>query len=203
MPGADGNGTQEAPSAQLALPPAQQPPLGEVLSSGLPRAGSCLASSNWIFPAAFSLAAQPGAGSLLMRSLCQRLGSSIPLGRGWFGPAQGSGQLPRPTGARTPGAALSACSPCPAWTSPPPVPGTRRPPRDWGLPGPPLFRGDFAVNERISPQGTGSLDFCPLIEVARQPGEGRRPLLGLPQGPPPPAQTLPEAAGDAPHVASF
>lgn len=36
-----------------------------------------------------------------------------------------------------------------------------------------------------------------------EPGEGKGPFLGLLQAQLPPTQTLSEAAGDAPHVASF
>lgn len=167
--------------------------LEEVLSSELPQAGSCLASSNWVFPAAFSLAASPGTGSLLMRIQCQSPVSSIPLGCGWYGPAQGGGELPSPTGARPPGAALSPRSPYPASD----MPSSCHSVSCCGLG---VCGGEGRVcwaqptfihipgNERLH---SWMQDPWTFVQVARQPGGSGRPLLGLAQGPLLPlAQTL-------------
>lgn len=75
------------------------------------------------------------------------------------------------------------------------------------LANPPLFAAGFTSNKR-SRQGPGSQDFCLQTQaidrgLTRQPGRVGGLLRGFCRAQLPPAQTLPEAAEDAPHVASF
>ena len=154
--------------------------LEEVLSSGVSQAGSCLASSNWIFPAAPFPGRLAGYGVFPNEGLMPRPGQLHPAGSQLI---QAMGSFPASPlfQAGAPGATVSLeLLPCLG------LPLSEFRPHIQALANPPLFAAGFTSNKR-SRQGPGSQDFCPQMQaidrgLTWQPGRVGGPSAGLLQG---------------------